>query len=132
MKDRALGFIGGGRVARIIPGGFKKAKKMPAKIVAGDTNPDVPKKLLSGFPDVQASLNNNRDAASQDLVFIGLHPPAISASLAEIGNCLKSGAVSRIGLPLCRPKCLINLYLTKSEGAAYRHLGIMILSSIRP
>jgi pyrroline-5-carboxylate reductase len=93
MKEKALGFIGGGRVVRIILGGFKKAKKMPAKIVASDTNPEVLKKLLSGFPDVQAALNNNRDAASQDLVFIGLHPPAISASLAEIENCLKPGAI---------------------------------------
>ena len=122
MKEKALGFIGGGRIARIILGGFKKAKNMPAKIVASDTNPDVPKKLLSGFPDVQAALNNNRDAASQDLVFIGLHPPAISASLAEIGNCLKPGAISRIGLLSRRRNCLINLYLAKSGGAAYRQL----------
>jgi pyrroline-5-carboxylate reductase len=45
MKDKTLGFIGGGRVACIILGGLKKAGRMPGKIVASDTNPDVLKKL---------------------------------------------------------------------------------------
>lgn len=50
MKEMTLGFIGGGRVARIILGGLKKAGRMPAKIVASDTNPDALKKLQSAFP----------------------------------------------------------------------------------
>ncbi len=93
MKEKSLGFIGGGRVARIILGGLKKAGRMPAQIVASDTNPDVLKKLQSGFPAVQAVLNNNREPASQDLVFLGLHPPAISGSLADLKDCLKPGAI---------------------------------------
>jgi pyrroline-5-carboxylate reductase len=79
MKDKTLGFIGGGRVARIILGGLKKAGRMPGKIVASDTNPDGLKKLQSAFPSVQAVLNNNRESASQDVVFLGLHPPAMAA-----------------------------------------------------
>jgi len=93
MEEKTLGFIGGGRVARIILGGLKKAGRMPAKIVASDTNPDVLKKLKSGFPSVLTVPNNNREPATQDLVFLGLHPPAISASLAEIKDCLKPGAI---------------------------------------
>ena len=56
MKEKSLGFIGGGRVARIILGGLKKAGRMPGQIVASDTNPDVLKKLQSGFPAVQTVL----------------------------------------------------------------------------
>jgi pyrroline-5-carboxylate reductase len=93
MKDKTLGFIGGGRVARIILGGLKKAGKIPAIIVASDTNPDVLKKLQSGFPGVQTVLNNNREASAQDLVFLGLHPPAIAGSLGDIKECLKPGAI---------------------------------------
>jgi pyrroline-5-carboxylate reductase len=93
MKEKSLGFIGGGRVARIILGGLKKAGRMPAKIVASDTNPDVLKKLQTGFPAVQAVLNNNREPAAQELVFLGLHPPAISGSLADLKDCLKPGAI---------------------------------------
>jgi pyrroline-5-carboxylate reductase len=33
MKEKTIGFIGGGRVARIILGGFKKAGRMAAEEV---------------------------------------------------------------------------------------------------
>jgi pyrroline-5-carboxylate reductase len=93
MKEKSLGFIGGGRVARIILGGFKKAGRLPTQIFASDTNPDVLKKLQFGFPSVQAVPTNNRESAAQDLVFLGLHPPAISGSLTELKDCLKPGAI---------------------------------------
>jgi pyrroline-5-carboxylate reductase len=92
MAEKTVGFIGGGRVARIILGGFKKAGRMPAGIVASDANPDVLKRLKSEYPAVQTLLNNNREAAGQDLVFLGLHPPALSSALGEIKHSLKPGA----------------------------------------
>jgi len=61
--------------------------------VASDNSPEVLKRLRSGFPDVQIALNNNRDAAAQDLVFLGLHPPALAGSLADIKGCLKQDAI---------------------------------------
>jgi pyrroline-5-carboxylate reductase len=93
MKEKSMGFIGGGRVVRIILGGLKKAGRMPVQIVASDNNPDVLKKLQSGFPDVRIALNNNREAAAQDLVFLGLHPPALVNSLADIKADLKKDAI---------------------------------------
>jgi pyrroline-5-carboxylate reductase len=93
MREKTVGFVGGGRVARIILGGLKKAGRMPAQVVASDNNPEVLKRLRSGFPDVQIALNNNRDAAAQDLVFLGLHPPVLANSLADIKGCLKQDAI---------------------------------------
>ena len=100
MKEKSLGFIGGGRVARIILGGLKKAGQTPAKIIASDTNPEVLKKLQSGFPSVHIVPNNNREAAVQDLVFLGLHPPAIAGSLTVSwggGSSLTLGRTSSTG-----------------------------------
>jgi pyrroline-5-carboxylate reductase len=51
------------------------------------------KRLQSGFRDIRTALNNNREAAAQDLVFLGLHPPALAGSLADIRSCLKPGAI---------------------------------------
>jgi len=93
MGEKTLGFVGGGRVARIILGGLERAGRMPAKITASDTSPDVLNRLQSGCPGVQTALNGNREAAAQDLVFLGLHPPAIAGALAEIKDCLKPGAI---------------------------------------
>jgi len=92
MKKKTVGFIGGGRVARIILGGLKKAGQMPANVIASDNNPEVLKKLQSGFPDIQIALNNNREAAAQDVVFLGLHPPALAQSLTDIKGSLKQDA----------------------------------------
>jgi len=93
MGEKTLGFVGAGRVARIILGGLEKAGQMPAKIVASDTNPEALKRLQSGFPAVRTELNNNREAAVQDLVLLGLHPPAIAGALAEIKDFLKPDAI---------------------------------------
>jgi len=92
-EQKTAGFVGGGRVTRIILGGLKKAGRMPARVVASDTNPDALKRLQSGFPDVQTVPNNNREAAAQDLVFLALHPPALAGSLAEIKDSLKPEAI---------------------------------------
>jgi pyrroline-5-carboxylate reductase len=93
MDGQTVGFVGAGRVARIILGGLKKGGCMPAKIVASDINADVLKQLQSAFPEIQTALNNNREAAGQDQVFLGLHPPALPGSLAEIKDCLKPGSI---------------------------------------
>jgi pyrroline-5-carboxylate reductase len=91
--EKTMGFVGGGRVARIILGGLKKAGRLPSKIVASDNNPDVLKRLESAFPGVETAPNNNRKAAAQDIVFLGLHPPALAGCLAEIGDCLQPAAM---------------------------------------
>ncbi len=93
MTGPTVGFIGAGRVTRIILGGLKKAGCRPAKVVASDTNADVLKQLQSAFPEIETVLNNNREAAAQDLVFLGLHPPALPGSLTEIKDSLKPGAI---------------------------------------
>ena len=93
MAEQTVGFIGAGRVARIILGGLQRAGRMPSRVVASDTNPEVLKQLNAAFSAVETALNNNREAAAQDLVFLGLHPPAIMGALAEIKEVIKPGAM---------------------------------------
>ena len=89
MKDKTAGFIGGGRVARILLGGFRKSGQMPESIVVSDTNQDVLQKLKSDFPQIRITPDNNREAAKKDLVFLGLHPPVLAGVLDEVKDCLK-------------------------------------------
>ncbi len=93
MKEKSIGFVGGGRVARIILGGFRRAGRLPETIVVSDIDAAVLKRLQSEFPGIRAIISNNRDAALQDLVFLGLHPPAIAGSLADLRGCLKPDAI---------------------------------------
>jgi pyrroline-5-carboxylate reductase len=93
MISKTVGFIGAGRVSRIILGGLKRAARVPAKVVVSDASADALKQLQTLFPEVKTILNGNREAAAQEVVFLGLHPPALPGSLAEIKNSLAPGAV---------------------------------------
>jgi pyrroline-5-carboxylate reductase len=93
MRGKTVGFIGAGRVAHIILGGWKKAGQMPAKLVVSDVNLDVLNRLQARFPEIQIVHNDNKPPASQDLVFAGLHPPALPGCLGEIKSCLKPDAI---------------------------------------
>jgi pyrroline-5-carboxylate reductase len=93
MTSKTVGFIGGGRVAHIILGGLKKAGQLPAKVIVSDVSLDVLNRLQVRFPEMQIIQNDNKPPASQDLVFVGLHPPAVAGCLGEIKSCLKADAI---------------------------------------
>jgi pyrroline-5-carboxylate reductase len=90
--DKTIGFIGGGRITRILLGGLKKAGKMPGNIVVTDTSAEALNKLRSQFANVTI-VQSNKQAAAQDIVFLALHPPAIPDTLKDIKDSLKTGAV---------------------------------------
>ena len=93
MSDKSVGFIGGGRVAHIILGGWEKAGQLPANIVVSDLSLDVLNRLQARFPGIRIVHNDNKPPASQDMVFAGLHPPALPGCLGEIKTCLKPDAI---------------------------------------
>lgn len=88
---KTFGFIGGGRVTKILLQGFKNKNVNPGKIVVADTNPEVLSSLRKHFPDVEAS--DPRTAASQDIVFIALHPPVVMDTLELVKNEIRPEAV---------------------------------------
>ena len=89
MKQ-SIGFIGGGRVTRILLQAFKNKNAQFSKIVVTDTNPDVSANLKKSFPDIQ--VDSASVAASQDIVFISLHPPVIMDTLELLKSDFKSSA----------------------------------------
>ncbi len=89
MKN-SIGFIGGGRVTRILLQGFKNRNKRFGKVVVADTSPDAASKLKHQFPDVEIA--DAKIAAGQELVFISLHPPVIMDILESIKGDVKADA----------------------------------------
>jgi pyrroline-5-carboxylate reductase len=74
MKQ-SIGFIGGGRVTRILLQAFKNKNTSFSKILVTDTNKDVADNLKKAYPDIR--IENSSETASQDIVFISLHPPVV-------------------------------------------------------
>lgn len=108
MKQ-SIGFIGSGRVTRILLQAFKNKNAQFSKIVVTDTNPDVSGNLGKSFPDIQ--VDNASVAASQDIVFISLHPPVVMDTLELIKGSINSKTIV-ISLA---PKITITKILSKLD-----------------
>lgn len=91
MIEKSLGFIGGGRVTRIILEGFKRKNISFEKISFSDISPNALNQLKEKFPDITTAPNNPLPA-SHDVVFIALHPPAVISALDEIKPVLRQDA----------------------------------------
>ena len=90
---KSIGFIGGGRVARIILGGLERKEKWPGKVIVSDANNDVLKDLQKRFPKIEAGGGDPKKPAAADVVFIALHPPAIMGILGEMKLKLRRDAI---------------------------------------
>ncbi len=93
MAHTSIGFIGGGRVTRIMLGGWQRQGRLPEHIVVSDPSTENLAKLQADFPSIEIAPNNNRAAAAQDIIFIGLHPPAFAAAFDELKTSVKPTAI---------------------------------------
>lgn len=87
---RTIGFVGGGRVARIMLEGWKKAGALP-KVVIFDANEDHATRLTTIAPEVR--VGSLAEASAAQLVIIGLHPPVLADVLPSIKLHLKPETV---------------------------------------
>ena len=91
MKAKSFGFIGGGRVTKILLQGFKNKNFKFGKVVVADTNPEVLANLKKHFPEIEGV--DAKTAAGQEVVFISLHPPVVMDTIELIKGDVKSGSV---------------------------------------
>jgi pyrroline-5-carboxylate reductase len=90
--SESVGFIGGGRVTRIFLEGWKRAQKMPGKVVVSDCNAEALARLRAQFPQVEAAASIGA-AAGQGVVFLAVHPPVLTEVAAVLKGVLDPGAV---------------------------------------
>lgn len=92
MTGKTIGFIGGGRIARIFLEGWQRAGQLPAKVVVSDCNAEALVKLQARFPAIETSAQSAA-AVSQDIVFLAVHPPMMAEVVAGIKDALQPGAL---------------------------------------
>ncbi|MGF7140797.1 pyrroline-5-carboxylate reductase family protein [Roseimarinus sediminis] len=90
MKTTALSFIGGGRITRIILQALANKNRTFEKVLVYDIDTEVLEKLKKQFPSVQVV--TLEEAASQSMVFMALHPPAIMEMLEKIETLVSDEA----------------------------------------
>ncbi|MBK9990142.1 MAG: NAD(P)-binding domain-containing protein [Verrucomicrobia bacterium] len=92
MNATTVGFIGGGRIARIFLEGWARAQKLPARIVIADPNAETLAKLKTKFPAIETS-SDLALAAAQDVVFLATHPPVLAEAAGRAATALKPSAI---------------------------------------
>lgn len=90
---KTLGFIGGGRITRILLNGFKNASVSLGRISVYETNESVLNALKVDYPQIETSGTDSSKAASSDWVFIALHPPVLMETLTAVRNSIKDTAL---------------------------------------
>jgi pyrroline-5-carboxylate reductase len=116
MKQSA-GFIGGGRITRILLQAFSNKDVRFSKVVVTDTSSEVTSKLKESHPYI--AVGDGAAAASQDIVFIALHPPVIIDTLELLKHNFRSEAtvislapkvnISKMSLKLAQVKRIARL-----------------------
>ena len=92
MADKSIGFIGGGRVTSILLSGWRRAEAMPDKVTVFDCNQEALAALQGKTPGVTTT-SEIAAVASQDVVFLAVHPPVIKDVLPQLKPHLQTGAV---------------------------------------
>ncbi len=92
MKNPTVGFIGGGRIARIFLAGWTRAAKLPPRIVVADPNRETLARLKTLYPSVEVT-GDLATAAAQDVVFLATHPPVLTEAAGKAAGVLRPTAI---------------------------------------
>lgn len=99
MKTKTLGFIGGGRITRIILQAFKNKAISFDSIIVFEPNNETSIELQKLFPEIEIADSTDKPAA-QELVFLAVHPPVMMETL----NNIKEGVTESAFVVSLAPK----------------------------
>jgi len=91
--SKSLGFIGGGRVVRIILAGLRNHNYQTEEIKIYDPNDDAVKELQQINPEYNIIAGCIEDIGDQDWIFLAVHPPDMKSVLVELAPALKPNSL---------------------------------------
>jgi len=89
MEKRTIGFIGGGRVTKIMLEGLKNASVELGNIIVFDPNEENLLKLKKIFPEVTITSEGIEQVAITDVIFIAVHPPMVLDTIEKMKPYVK-------------------------------------------
>ena len=88
----SIGFIGGGRITKIFIQGFQNAGLEFESIKVFEPNAETLEKLTAVFPQIEKS-ETAVSAASQQIVFLAVHPPMMMETLQNIKDAVSESTI---------------------------------------
>jgi pyrroline-5-carboxylate reductase len=92
MKALSVGFIGGGRITKILLQGFKNKLVKFDSVRVYEPNVEALNKLKHDHPDIEKSATPE-EAAQVKVVFIAVHPPQVMETLEKISRVVKEDTI---------------------------------------
>ena len=92
MEFKSIGFIGGGRITKIMLHAFSNKHLKFNSITVCDNNQEVLDNLKSEFPEIE-TCDDPRKPAYREMVFVALHPPAIVDTLKKASNSIGENTI---------------------------------------
>lgn len=92
MKTQSVGFIGSGRITKIMLKAFANANITFSSIQVYDINNEISQTLKKQFSDLKV-VDSIIDLAKQDLIVIALHPPVIKETLEKIKDYVHENTI---------------------------------------
>lgn len=87
-----IGFVGGGRITKIFLQGFQNAGFKFELVKVYEPNAEILKKLTAAFPGIEKA-ETAAAAASQQIVFLAVHPPVMMDTLQNIKDSVDKNSV---------------------------------------
>jgi pyrroline-5-carboxylate reductase len=89
--QQRVGFIGGGRVARVLVGGWRHAGVSPVEVLVNEPDDSAFARLAELCPEVRRA--SMEEAAAAGVVFVALHPPVLASMMPALRPCLGAQAI---------------------------------------
>jgi pyrroline-5-carboxylate reductase len=93
METQSIGFIGGGRITRIILTAFKNASKTFQQVTVLDPNEVILNDLKSIFEEINITSTDYTMTANADILFLAVHPPVVMETLAKIKDIIQPDTI---------------------------------------
>lgn len=87
----SIGFVGGGRIVRIMLEGWRRAGAAPRQVAVYDSDGAVAARLAAEHDTVVAA--DLAEVARRDIVVVGLHPPVATEMLPRVAETLRPEAI---------------------------------------
>lgn len=100
MSAASVGFVGAGRVARILLGGWGRAGVLPGDVRVTDPDGAAVDRLLAAEPTARRA--DLADVAAADVVLVGVHPPVMADTLTALTGSLGPDTVVVSLAPVAR------------------------------
>lgn len=93
MRIQSIGFIGGGRITRLLLLSLKQKDSLPEKVFVADPNEDMRAKVKLIDDSFIRCVQNNNDVLNVDILFLAVHPPVVKGIATEINGKIKSDTI---------------------------------------